>query len=354
MMMRGWKDCRWAGVWMAIGVIAFGCGRSDDVNVEVRDAGAQEDAGGLLGGPTDAGPEDAAASDTDGGGGATSGGGQGGTDGEIDSAGDAVSMPQEVCSPGQQRCLEGDRLDVCNADGSAWQARPCQEEGAFCGADGDSVGCVPWVCEPGVALCLGERDRGNCNARGSDVVVDLQGQCPERCEAGACVGEPQMEEGDCGLQEVTPLPLDDTIVFNLCEEGDDFANTQAPPGCGADGERFPGRDRVFVLTLTEPTTVALDLSDADDGAAIDTVVYVRSACRDADSQQACGDDVLCSDSDIDVGCQGQGADSVQVRQSRLTLDLDAGNWYVVADQYTYNQNGQGFTCGTVRLQVRAL
>ena len=324
---------------VAVATATAGCGR------EYNSAGAPI----LSGGDSGQVEEDAASGAEDAAEVAEDGSGEEVTPDAPGPAPDTAEGGSTVCTPGVGRCSPGDLLERCNADGTALIATPCQDEGAFCGVADDGVaGCLPWVCEPGAPLCIGERDRADCNLRGSDFIVDLRG-CPSRCEEGVCVADPAQA---CGDLEVTPLELGSVLEFDLCGEGDDFANTEGNPSCGANGVDYPGRDRVFSLTLERPTAVLIDLADADGNAAIDTVLYVRSACQDRGSQLACGDDVTCGESDVDSGCQSP--DQVQVRQSQLGVELGAGTWFVVADHYAYSQNGQSFGCGVVRLRVEGL
>ncbi len=152
---------------------------------------------------------------------------------------------------------------------------------------------------------------------------------------------------DCPRDDVHALEPG-TLNFNLCAEGDDFDNAAAPPSCGVPGSQIGGNDRIFQLDLDRPARVLIDLKDADERVAIDTVVYVRQACDDEGSQLLCSDDIPCAESDIDAGCEDP--NGTQVRQSRLVADLDAGSWFIIADQYSYNN----FACGAVELIVTLL
>jgi len=114
---------------------------------------------------------------------------------------------------------------------------------------------------------------------------------------------------------------------------------------------FVHGDEVFVLELDSPTRLTFELTDYDETRAIDTVLYIRSACEDMASQVACADDVPCGTSTVPGGptCTGSGA--VDVRQSRVTLTLPAGRYYVVADAFVRRGDGVNYTCGRVRLSV---
>jgi hypothetical protein len=111
-----------------------------------------------------------------------------------------------------------------------------------------------------------------------------------------------------------------------------------------------GRERIFALTVDEPGTWFFDARDDDNGAAIDTVLYVLSSCDGSGRQLACTDDVPCGESDIRTGCT---RDGFQPRQSRLRIDLEPGTWYVVVEslEYRSQQSGTSFTCGNILLRA---
>lgn len=229
------------------------------------------------------------------------------------------------------RC-EGEILVTCGPSGET--RRNCTDEGAFCAGDR----CQPWVCVPGSRTCS-EDGTGviACTTRG-----DMETRMP--CESGcdpmrndcrttppACAGLPRITLG--GSQRV-----------DLCAESDDATYRPTPEGCPANRSANVG-DRTFVLTLDEETDVVIDLRD-DDGVAIDTVVYVRTACDDPESQIACDDDVPCSETDVPGLCIGS-----QVRQSTIRRRLPAGTYYIVVDAFQYSYLGTEYRCGQVLLSV---
>ena len=156
--------------------------------------------------------------------------------------------------------------------------------------------------------------------------------------AGAALPHP----GECALEDV-PLLEPGTLRFDLCLGAEQFGNLHDLPDCPSTGDDFPGRDRIFRIELDRARRVRLQLKDDDDEVGIDTVLYVRTACEDETSQILCHDDVLCRDSDIEFGCDDPNLP--QVRHSFIEAELEAGTYYVIADQYSYNN----FTCGLVEL-----
>jgi hypothetical protein len=212
---------------------------------------------------------------------------------------------------------------------------------AYCDVAGDgSVHCLPRVCAPNQARCV---DRGGasavCDARGSDEsVVD----CPDGCDfaSGRCSGP---STGDC---DFVPEVTEGTTFFDLCEEDEDY-EPQSGPQCGS--TNADAGDRMVRLVLTERRRVLIELRDQDGEVGVDTILYVRNSCGEGAAQLACSDDIRCDTSSIDFGCSSSGN---QVRESRLVLDLEPGEYFIVADAFDYSTGGGGsFTCGFVRLLV---
>ncbi len=267
---------------------------------------------------------------------------------------DTVTAPDlvdgQVCVPGSVTCDEtGLVLLTCSDDGQDVGRIRCVARDAYCGEDrAGNAACIERACEPGALSCSPDGSSVvACNEIGSgfsDVVEECDNGCADdgvSC-AGGTVDPP--DPTTCDLADFTLLTPGD-VEFSLCDESNSASNAQS------DACRFnyEGNDRTFALVLTEPTDVVLDLRDNDGGAAIDTVLYIRGNCDDAASQIACDDDVSCDSSDIDTGgC----VDGSQPRQSRLELSLDAGTYYVVADQYSYTsrRTGTRFGCGDVLLR----
>lgn len=232
------------------------------------------------------------------------------------------------CVDGAVRC-EGEVRVVCR--GGLEAREDCAAGGAYC----EGGACIPWACMPGSARC--SRDGSGvvqCDDRGT---ATSYSRCDAGCDpvTGTCRG------ATTGCDALPSIALGDTRSIDLCAAGGASTFTRTD-GCGASGTSA-SPDQTFVLTLRERTTVEVDLRDVDPTVGIDTIAYLRRACDDATSQLACSDDVPCAESDIPTGCSG----GVQVRQSRFTVTLEAGTYYVVADAFRYDS----FGCGEVELRV---
>jgi len=166
--------------------------------------------------------------------------------------------------------------------------------------------------------------------------------CPHGCDPGTmeCAPPPMACPG------VVPIAIGDTLFVDLCGTGDDESHVGSAE-CTSSG-RADGEDRVFTFTLATEADILVDMRDADGSVAIDTIAYIRSRCGNPESQVACSDDILCSESDIMTGCMG----GLQVRQSRIRTHLAAGAYYLYADSFDYRTSmGGTFACGTVRLSL---
>jgi hypothetical protein len=135
------------------------------------------------------------------------------------------------------------------------------------------------------------------------------------------------------------------LEFDLCGAGDDVASVGGPDDCTG-GYTTDDEDAIFELTLDAPATLLFDLQDADSTVAVDTLLYLRGTCDLPDSQLICADDIACANSDITTGCSG----GFQPRQSQFQASLEAGTYYLIAEQFTRST----FSCGLVQLSVTAL
>lgn len=291
-------------------------GTGDDGGLPTLDVGTIEDTGG--GGSSDTG-----------GGTTDSGGGGGG-----------------VCDPGETYC-EDDILLTCNADGTAVGRTRCAARDAFCAETEDGAECVPFAeleCEPGDAFCS---DDGRAVVICSDDGTEIEEIIP--CELGCDDGECREEGGSEFCDELPEVEAGDYAI-DFCDD-EDTAFYQEQRGSDCQDYGYGGPDTLAQFTLDEPATVLIDLRDDDGSAAIDTVLYLRSDCEDADSQIACNDDVACDESDVSTGgC----VDGRQPRQSRIQVELDAGTYYIVADtlQYRSSRTNTEFSCGRGLLRIR--
>ena len=233
------------------------------------------------------------------------------------------------CVDGPPRC-EGNVRVVC---ASGVESREdCTARGAFVCEAGS---CEPRTCTPGTTSC--SRDGSGvvtCNASGTSLGY-------MRCAMGCDPATAMCRGSSTSCPGIPTVGIGDTHRIDLCASDDTTTPTPAE-GCSA-GSRADSGDAMFALTVASRTRVTLDLRDVDSSVGIDTVVTLRRACDDPASQLACSDDVPCMGSDIPSGCSS----GVQVRQSRVTVDLEPGTYYVVADAYVYDS----FECGEVELRI---
>ena len=149
--------------------------------------------------------------------------------------------------------------------------------------------------------------------------------------------------GSCSSPRVARVGM--SRVIDLCDLGD-HAHHVIGEGCSlAAGE---GDDLVFELTIDRAQSIRAGIADWDDGAGIDTVIYLRERCDVAESQISCSDDNACGEFPMDIGaCDG----GVQPRHSALYADLEPGTYYLVLDTRPGERNGQLFSCGEVLFEI---
>jgi len=295
---------RWEHV-AALGIPLLVCGCSALSDTDPGDL--EPGAGGM-----DAGPPE-----VDGGPGRTDAGGE--DSGETDAG-------RAACDPAPPRC-DGDAVVTC-IDGVE-NRLDCAAMDAYC----DAGRCVARVCEPGEALV-------RCNASGS-------GEEREPCPLGCDPAGPACREESDACDDIPEIPR--VTSFDTCMESND--ESHVPGGDCPDRLHANGGDRIYRFTLDRPTSVFIDLRDADT-VAIDTILYLRRTCDVPESQIECSDDIPCSESDISIGCSD--GSRIQVRQSRIETHLEAGTYYVVADHLVYGSGESRFECGNVVLQFEEL
>jgi hypothetical protein len=242
--------------------------------------------------------------------------------------------PPRPCASTGSRCE--DEVLVSCADGVETRTS-CTASESLCVEDR----CEPWVCPPSSRECSSD-NRGLlvCNARGDNQTLT---PCELGCnpETNTCatiaprctIGAPRISIGG-------------TATVDLCFETDDDTH-QPGPNCTSD-ERASVGDETFVLTVTEATNVAIEVSDFDRDRAVDTLVYLRRVCDEQGSQLACSDDVACGTSTL----PGPACTGVEVRQSRIFWRLEPGVYYVVVDAFEYDTASTHYGCGVVQLSVR--
>lgn len=252
-------------------------------------------------------------------------------------AGPGFDAGDGTCDEGERRC-NGDQLLTCVA--GSFVAADCQAMGAYC--DGDS--CQPHECTPNSRRCSEDGDSViSCTARGDE-------ESEESCGDGRCDPDTIRCEGGgdaCPLGDLPrELSIPDSRVRVLCERDDDHTFTPSD-GCRAESRASVG-DEVFPLVLDRERRLTFELTDVDESNAVDTILYIRRACDDPSTQVACADDVRCMASTVEPpACFGD----VDVRQSRVTVTLPAGTYYVFIDAFEYSTSGTTFGCGRVQLQV---
>ena len=247
-----------------------------------------------------------------------------------------------VCEPSSTSCV-GNVLITCASDGSALGRTRCSSTAQICATDADGrSGCIDPVCTPAAAYCVDAVTRGICDGTGAGPASTEV--CPAGCNGttGACNALPG---AGCTVEDSTPIVVGALLEFDLCGAGDDVESVGGTNDCTG-GYMSDDEDAIFELTLDAPATLLFDLQDADSTRAVDTLLYLRSTCDVAESELVCADDILCADSDITNGCTGE----VQPRQSQFEATLDAGTYYIVAEQFTRST----FTCGNVQLSVTEL
>lgn len=257
-----------------------------------------------------------------------------------------VDTTPPVCEPASTSC-SGNVLLTCAPDGSALGRTRCTSTGQICATDADGrAACIDAVCTAGAAYCVDAVTRGVCDANGAGPATTEV--CAAGCNAttGACNPLPG---AGCTVEPSNPIAVGDVLEFDLCGAGDDVASVGGPDDCTG-GYTTDDEDAIFELTLEAPATLLFDLQDADGSVAIDTLLYLRGTCDLADSQLICADDIACDASDITTGCTG----GVQPRQSQFQATLDAGTYYLVAEQFSRNSGATSFGCGLVQLSVSEL
>lgn len=241
------------------------------------------------------------------------------------------------CVEGTPTC-SGDALVSCS--GGMEVLQDCQAARAFCEVDH----CEPWVCVPGDRECASDGESAFvCTARGDEIEEHGCGDGFCDPDTNACVMDvpPPVCEG---FGRISP---GESIITDLCGLPDDNTFERAT-GCDF-GSRAQSGDEIFVLELDRSTRLTFELTDIDTTRAIDTVLYIRRDCEDGESQVACHDDVACGASTVPGGafCTG----GVDVRQSRMTLTLPAGRYYIVVDAFERRSDGVTYSCGRVRLSI---
>lgn len=178
-------------------------------------------------------------------------------------------VPGQACEPGLQRCLDQDTLEICRADGRGWFEKDCST-GAVC--DSNMAACIstPAGCVSGEAKCTGNPGtaaRSVCDAQGSawsaspcegaEVCDPTSGSCATPlCAPGESMctgGDADPDRSTCSADRLsfvhTPCP-DSTVCVatpggskcasRICDPGEDVCSDdfQTVLRCDATGTTF--------------------------------------------------------------------------------------------------------------------
>lgn len=300
----------------------------------------QEDGGGIDGGPSDGGRDDAGpdsgpidggpdAGPIDGGpidGGPIDGGpiDGGPIDGGPIDGGPIDGGPVDAgCTSADDRC-EGETAVQCV--GGALVSTDCAAAAQYC--DVPTSTCMPQVCTPAAAVCSSDQTSvTTCNANGSD---SSSAACSRGCDAGACRAPTACSSA------VAMTITGGTHALDLCGAGDDRDfGYDTDDDCNSFD---PGEDLIVRLDVNRAGMYQIEVVDDDGSAIVDPLVYVWTACDDGGTQIWCDDD-----------SRGGG-------EARMTVNLTAGDYFVIVDSLNYDPSGSNNerTCGNVELIVTRL
>lgn len=190
------------------------------------------------------------------------------------------------------------------------------------GIDNDNDGLIDFPNDPGCLLSVSDDEEdgcpsdANCPACANEIDDDGDGLIDYPGDPGCnSAGDPDefnAEPSVCGSNVlIQALPASGTVMGVL---SGNTLNELISPTCGGSGE-----EHVF---LFEPTTpVSLSLTTNFTETTVDTVLYVRSDCRDTDTELGCNDDT------------GTTASTMSIER------LEPGTYYIVVD--TLSTNAQG-------------
>ncbi len=194
----------------------------------------------------------------------------------------------------------------CNAAGNA--PRDEADAGEAPGADDMGAAAAPadagtgQDAPPTAAVC----------ANGIDDDGDGHIDFPDDpgCASAKDAGERNTLTGECG----------DGVEYVELAPGSSFSGSNAAAAGAMQGSCGGfGAESIFRVTIAEAG--AYVASTVDEATSLDTVVYIRSDCADADSQLACND---------------EGSDPPA---STITLQLEPGDVFVVVDSWSSSSSG---------------
>lgn len=159
--------------------------------------------------------------------------------------------------------------------------------------------CVD-ACQPGAARCVGDGASLCIEGREGCWVWSAPEPCVSGCAEGVCLAAVSGEGEAC--QDATRVDaVDQTLRGSLAAYNADLRGS-----CGGNGA-----DRVYTFTLNAPATLTATATG------FDAVLYLTSACGQAEAELACNDDAT------PPGNYG----------AQISLPLAAGTYFLVLDAY---------------------
>lgn len=196
-------------------------------------------------------------------------------------------------------------------------------------------GACAAACDPGATRCT-----GGVEERCDDGRWETSTTCPLGCGATACNPVPTCSAYTAAGSLVVGSATS-TIDIDLCD-GAGVSDVSVGNG---DCDDANGNEVMFTLDVPTAQMVTIDERDHDSDDAVDTVLYVRSACGDMGTELACDDDQPCDTSDgVDDACAVR-SDGRLARfgHSRISRMFEPGRYFVFIDSLRSSD------CGTVRV-----
>lgn len=248
-------------------------------------------------------------------------------DGLIDSAdpGCRANGDSEAPDPAQPECSDGRDNDgdgAIDLEDSGCDSPDDPDERmdavAQCrdGIDNDSDGLIDYPNDPGCGLSLEDDEDDDCPsgqfcpacANGMDDDGDGQSDYPDDlgCNSAADNDELNIDPTICGSGvPLLPLPNDGEVT-GVADMADD--NDLISASCSGNGP-----ESAYLFSLAAPA--AVEFSTEFDETTADTVIYVRTDCREPDTEISCNDDATDD-------------------RAKLFIDrLEAGDYFVIVDSH---------------------
>ncbi len=190
------------------------------------------------------------------------------------------------------------------------------------GVDNDEDGLIDFPNDPGCTVSFKDSEEDDCPdgpgcpacANGVDDDEDGLTDYPEDdgCNAAGDSDEFNSDPSICGSAVlIQPLPAGGEVMGVFSGNA---ANELISDGCGGSGE-----EHVYVYEPTTAQTLVLTTDFAE--TAVDTVIYLRSDCRDPDTEYGCNDDA------------GLGVSTLNVAR------VEPGTYYIIVDTVSSTTQG---------------